>query len=86
MEDAFVNKVANSGIITLNLEDFFPKGERRYLDIKDTLFMGMVLKEKDFRDWAKNFTWDVFKDCYVAIHCSADAIVPTWAYMLIASK
>jgi len=55
MEDAFVNKVANSGIITLNLEDFFPKGERRYLDIKDTLFMGMVLKEKDFRDWAKKF-------------------------------
>lgn len=86
MEEAFVNKVANSGIITLNLEDYFPHGERKLIDIKDTLFMGMVLREKDFRDWVKNHSWEDYSDCFVAIYCSTDAIVPTWAYMLIASK
>ncbi len=86
MEETFVNKVANSGIITLNLEDYFPKGERKLIDIKEVLFMGMVLREKDFREWVKTHDWLAYKDCFVAIYCSADAIVPTWAYMLIASK
>jgi len=86
MEEVFVNKVANSGLITLNLEDYFPDGERKFIDIKDVLFMGMVLKEKDFRDWVKAHDWSVYQDVYVAIGCSADAIVPTWAYMLMATK
>ncbi|MFM7639413.1 MAG: DUF2480 family protein [Bacteroidota bacterium] len=86
MEEVFVNKVANSGLITLNLEDHFPAGERKFIDIKEVLFMGMVLKEKDFRDWVKNHDWLAYQNANVAIGCSADAIVPTWAYMLIASK
>lgn len=86
MEEIFVNKVANSGLITLNLEDHFPTGERKFIDIKDVLFMGMVLKEKDFRDWVKNHDWLAYQGANVAIGCTADAIVPTWAYMLMASK
>lgn len=86
MEEVFVNKVANSGLVTLNLEDYFPAGERKFIDIKEVLFMGMVLKEKDFRDWVKNHDWLAYQNANVAIGCSADAIVPTWAYMLIASK
>jgi hypothetical protein len=86
MEEGFVNKVANSGLITLNLEDYFPSGNRTFIDIKDVLFMGMVLKEKDFRDWVKNHDWTQYNGHFVAIGCTADAIVPTWAYMLMASK
>ena len=86
MEEVFVNKVANSGLITFNLEDYFPEGQRKHIDIKDILFMGMVLKEKDFRDWVKAHDWSQYENCYVAIGCSADAIVPTWAYMLITAK
>jgi alanine dehydrogenase len=86
MEELFVNKVANSGLITLNLEDYFPQGERVFIDIKEVLFMGMVLKEKDFRDWVKTHDWTVYQSKNVAIGCTADAIIPTWAYMLMASK
>lgn len=86
MEEVFVNKVANSGLITINLEDFFPQGDRTFIDIKDALFMGLVLKEKDFRDWVKNHDWQQYQEHYVAVGCSTDAIVPTWAYMLIANK
>lgn len=86
MEEVFVNKVANSGLITLNLEDYFPQGDRCFIDIKDVLFMGMVLKEKDFRDWVKDHDWNSYQSKNVAIGCTADAIVPTWAYMLMASK
>jgi hypothetical protein len=86
MEELFVNKVANSGLITLNLEDYFPQGERVFIDIKEVLFMGMVLKEKDFRDWVKTHDWTGYQSKNVAIGCTADAIIPTWAYMLMASK
>lgn len=86
MEEVFVNKVANSGLITINLENYFPQGDRVFVDIKDALFMGLVLKEKDFRDWVKNHDWNQYKDQFVAIGCSTDAIVPTWAYMLISNK
>ena len=86
MEEVFVNKVANSGIETINLEDYFPHGERKYIDIKDLLFMELVLKEKDFRTWIKENDWEQYRDCYVSVFCSNDAIVPTWAYMLISSK
>lgn len=77
------NKVANSGLITLNLEDFYHKGERVLLDIKDWLFMGMILKEKDFREHVKQHDWKQYEHKNVAFTCSTDAIVPTWAYMLL---
>ena len=86
MSDQIVNKVAQSGIVTLNLEHYFPEGEASYLDIKDQLFMGMILKEKDFRAWVKEYDWDQYDNKYVGIGCSADAIIPTWAYMLLTSK
>ena len=86
MEEIFVNKVANSGLISLNLEDFYSVGDRVEIDVKDLLFMGLVLKEKDFREFIKTNDWSIYHDKFVAVHCSADAILPTWAYMLIAAK
>ena len=86
MEELFINKVANSGIETINLEDYFPVGERVFIDVKELLFMGLVLKEKDFRDWIKVHNWEQYSQKYVAIFCSSDAIVPTWAFMLISTK
>jgi hypothetical protein len=86
MEEIFVNKVANSGLISLNLEDFYSVGDRVEIDVKDLLFMGLVLKEKDFREFIKTNDWTIYQDKFIAVHCSADAIVPTWAYMLIAAK
>ena len=86
METEFVNKVANSGLITINLENYYPLGERILLDIKDQLFMGMVLKEKDFRQFIKEHDWQQYQGKFVAVTCSVDAIIPTWAYMLVASK
>jgi hypothetical protein len=81
--EEIINKVANSGLITIDLEEFYPKGERKIIDIKDQLFQGLILKEKDFREFIKNHDWQQYKDCYVAVTCSADAIIPTWAYMLL---
>lgn len=78
-----VNKVANSGLITLNLEDYLPKEEVVVFDLKDHLFMGLILKEKDFREALKNLDWSVYQDKNVAITCSVDAIIPLWAYMLV---
>jgi len=85
MEEIFVNKVANSGLVSLNLEDYYSVGYRVEIDVKELLFMGMVLKEKDFREFIKTNDWTVYQNKYVAIYCSTDAIVPTWAYMLLAS-
>ena len=84
--ETIVNKVANSGIVTINLEDYYDKNERVVFDIKDCLFMGLILKEKDFREFVKNHDWSIYMNKNVAILCSADAIVPTWAFMLIGSK
>lgn len=81
-----VNKVDQSGIITLNLEDYYLPGERVLLDIKDLLFQGLILREKDFREFVKNEDWTKYKDKYVALTCSTDAIVPTWAYMLLTTQ
>jgi len=86
MQTEFVNKVANSGLITINLENYYPHGERILLDIKDQLFMGIVLKEKDFRQFIKEHDWQQYQDNFVAVTCSVDAIIPTWAYMLVAAK
>ena len=78
------NKVASSSLITLNLEAYFNKGERVVLDIKPWLFMELILKEKDFREQVKNHDWTQYEEKNVAFVCSTDAIVPTWAYMLLA--
>ncbi|TDG37669.1 DUF2480 family protein [Pedobacter changchengzhani] len=86
IQENFVNKVANSGLITLNLEDYYDNGERVVYDIKENLFHGLILKEKDFREFIKNHDWAQFTGKNVAIICSADAIVPTWAYMLLANR
>jgi hypothetical protein len=85
MEAEFVNKVSESGILTLNLEDFYPKDETAVFDMKDHLFMGLILKEKDFREALKDLDLTSYKNKNVALTCSADAIIPVWAYMLAAS-
>lgn len=82
-EKILVNRVAESGIITINLEDYFPKNEFAIFDIKDYLFHGLILKEKDFRESLKNLDWSVYSNKIVLIVCNTDAIIPLWAYMLI---
>ena len=84
-ETGIVNRVANSGLITFDLEEYYQPGERVLVDIKDQLFQGMILREKDFRDYIKAKDWSIYTSKFVAITCSADAIVPTWAYMLLSS-
>lgn len=84
--EAIVNRVAKSPLISFNLEDYYPQGERVVYDIKQNLFQEMILKEKDFRAFVKEHDWSRYQDKYVALTCSADAIVPTWAYMLLVSK
>lgn len=83
-EDQIVNKVASSALVTFDLEDYFVPGDRVLLDIKDQLFQGLILKEKDYREFIKKTRWEEYRSKFVAVHCSADAIVPTWAYMLLA--
>ncbi len=79
------NKVAESGLITLSLEDYYPRAARLNLDIAPWLYEGMILREKDFRAHLKEHDWSQYQDAYVAVFCSADAIVPQWAYMLLGS-
>ncbi len=83
MQNEIINKVANSGLITINLEEFYPIGERVLFDLKPLLFHELILKEKDFRDFIKLHNWSTYQNKFVAITCTADAIVPTWAFMLI---
>lgn len=83
MAEEIINRVANSKLITIDLEDFYPKGARVQFDIKDWLFHELVLKEKDFREYVKNHDWSQYQNQYVAIHCSVDAIIPDWAFMLL---
>lgn len=78
-----VNRVANSGLITLNLEEFFPKEEVVTFDLKDYLFMELILKEKDFREALKEHDWSQYQDKILLVYCSTDAIIPVWAYMLV---
>ncbi len=86
LETEFVNRVANSGLVTLNLEDLRHAGPRVMYDIKDNLFHGLMLREKDFREFCKTHDWAQYAGQNVAVVCSADAIVPTWAFMLLAVK
>lgn len=86
IQETFVNKVAQSGLITLDPASFYPAGERVVYDIKDNLFMGLMLREKDFREFVKTHDWAQYEGKNVAVTCSADAIVPAWAYMLLANR
>ena len=85
MSDPIINKVAESGLITLDPEKYYPKGETAVFDLKGHLFMEMILKEKDFREALKNTDWTIYQNKNVALFCSADAIIPVWAWMLAAS-
>ncbi|GEO09569.1 DUF2480 family protein [Segetibacter aerophilus] len=86
MENVIINKVAESALTSIDLEEYYPKGETAVFDLKDHLFMGLILKEKDFRAALQTYDWEQFRDKNVAITCSADAIIPMWAYMLVASN
>jgi hypothetical protein len=86
MQDEIVNRVAQSKLITFNLEDYYPKGDRVVLDIKDWLFEGFILKEKDFREYVATHDWSQYEGAYVAMQCSTDAIIPGWAYLLVSIK
>ena len=85
MSETIINKVAESGLVTIDLENFYPKQDAVLFDLKDYLFMGLILKEKDFREALKKEDWEKFRNKYVAIACTADAIIPIWAYMLVVS-
>src|ERR1700742_4524643 len=86
IQENIVNKVAQSGLVSVDPASFYPPGERVVYDIKDNLFHGLILKEKDFREFVKDHDWAQYTGKNVAITCSADAIVPTWAYMLLANR
>ena len=83
MAEEILNRVANSKLAVLDLEDYYPNGKRVLFDIKDWLFEGFVLREKDFREQVKNYDWNQHQDQFVALTCSTDAIIPAWAYMLL---
>ena len=86
MAEEIINKVAQSGLVSIDLEAFYPSGERASFDLAPWLYEGLILREKDFRDHVKKQDWNHYKGKHVAVFCSADAIVPLWAYMLISSK
>lgn len=86
MADEIVNRVANSKLVTIDLEDFYPKGSRVIFDVKDWLFEGLILREKDFREQVKNHDWTQYQDSYIALTCSTDAIIPSWAYLLLTTE
>jgi hypothetical protein len=86
IQENFVNKVAQSGLITLDPAEFYQTGERVIYDIAPNLFMGLMLREKDFREFVKTNDWTQYQGKNVGIICSADAIVPAWAYMLLANR
>ena len=84
--EEIINRVAESGIKTINLENLIPQGKRSEIDLKDLLFQGFVLKENDFRTFINETQWSSYSDNFVNVVCSADAIIPNWAYMLVASR
>lgn len=83
MADEIINRVAQSKLVVIDLEDYYPQGKRVLFDIKDWLFEGFVLREKEFRQHVKEHDWSQYQDHYVALSCSTDAIIPAWAFMLI---
>ena len=83
--ELIINRVEASGLVTIDLEDFYPKETIKIFDLKDYLFRGLIIKEKDFREALKNTGWNEYENANVAVTCTADAIIPVWAYMLIAA-
>ena len=83
MADEIVNRVANSPLVNIDLEQFYPQGKRVLFDIKDWLYEGLILREKDFREQLAQHNWEQYQNCYLALTCSTDAIIPSWAYLLI---
>jgi hypothetical protein len=86
MAEEIINRIANSKLVNIDLEEFYPDGKRILFDIKDWLFHGIILKEKDFREHVANHDWSQYQDTYVALTCSEDAIIPSWAYLLLSSE
>ncbi len=80
-----INRVESSGLVTIDLADYFPQEEILIFDLKDFLFQGLILREKDFRDALAQFDWKIYSGKLVSLNCSADAIIPSWAYMLVAT-
>ena len=85
MQEEIINKVSQSALVTLDLESFYPTEEIKIFDLKPFLFMELILKEKDFRAALITTDWSVYKDKIVGVYCSADAVIPVWAYMLVTS-
>ena len=84
VSEEIINKVAQSGLLNLDLEDYYPREEIVVFDLKPLLFMEMILKEKDFRAALQSVDWSAYQDKILAVTCTADAIIPAWAYMLVA--
>lgn len=86
MSDTLVNRVTESGLITLRPEEWIPKDDVMDFDLKPFLFQGLILREQDFRDQINKYDWNPYKDKVVCVHCSADAIIPSWAFMLVTAR
>lgn len=86
MSETIINKVALSPLLSLDLEEYYPKEPVAVFDLKPHLFMELILKEKEFRAALQNYDWAQYQGKIVAVTCSADAIIPVWAYMLVAAN
>jgi len=86
MTEEIINRIANSKLITIDLEESYPKGRRMVVDIKNWLFQELILKENDFREAVNNHDWNQYQNAYVSLICSSDAIIPSWAFLLISTK
>ena len=86
MSEEIVNRVANSKLVTIDLEEYYPKGKHVLFDIRDWLYQGLILREKEFRASVSSHDWIQYKECYIALTCSSEAIIPSWAYLLITTK
>jgi len=86
MEEEIVNRVANSALVTIDLEEYYIEGQRITLDISPWLHEGIILREKEFRSFVKALDTSIYSNSFVAVHCSTDAIIPGWAYMLVSLR
>ncbi len=86
MSKEIINRVAKSLLVTIDLEELYPEGTRTVFDISDWLYEGLILKEKDFRESVQNHNWTIYQDHFVALTCKTEAIIPSWAYLLITTK
>lgn len=86
MEELIINRVTESSLITIDLDDLIDTSSIQLIDLKDCLYKGVILREIDFRAFVKDHDWQQYQNKNVGIMCSTDAIIPSWAYMIIASK